>query len=67
MIGAVANLNSNRANIGNARIQGMQEDLHLAGYRFNWALTAFYIPYLMLVPTPWLLGTVTITNRLQLW
>ncbi|KAA8911743.1 major facilitator superfamily domain-containing protein [Sphaerosporella brunnea] len=36
-----------RANIGNARIQGMQEDLFLEGFRFNWALTIFYIPYLL--------------------
>ncbi|KAG9237417.1 major facilitator superfamily domain-containing protein [Amylocarpus encephaloides] len=35
-----------RANIGNARIQGLQKDLHLAGYRFNWALTIFYISYI---------------------
>ncbi|KAI5785781.1 major facilitator superfamily domain-containing protein [Geopyxis carbonaria] len=37
-----------RANIGNARIQGMQEELHLVGFRFNWALTIFYIPYLLI-------------------
>lgn len=34
-----------RANIGNARIQGMQEDLNLYGVRFNWALSVFYIVY----------------------
>lgn len=36
-----------RANIGNARIQGMAKDLNLVGYQFNWTLTVFYIPYLM--------------------
>ncbi|KIV95886.1 hypothetical protein PV10_03487 [Exophiala mesophila] len=36
-----------RANIGNARIQGMAVDLHLVGYRFNWALSVFYIVYLL--------------------
>ncbi|ETN46978.1 uncharacterized protein HMPREF1541_01168 [Cyphellophora europaea CBS 101466] len=36
-----------RANIGNARIQGMQEDLALYGYRFNWAGSIFYIVYLL--------------------
>ncbi|KAF2160912.1 hypothetical protein M409DRAFT_28790 [Zasmidium cellare ATCC 36951] len=36
-----------RANIGNARIQGMAEDLNLVGYRFNWALSVFYIIYLL--------------------
>lgn len=35
-----------RINIGNARIQGMQQDLHLEGLRFNWALSIFYIVYL---------------------
>ncbi|EME87006.1 uncharacterized protein MYCFIDRAFT_30231 [Pseudocercospora fijiensis CIRAD86] len=34
-----------RANIGNARIQGMGEDLNLVGVRFNWALSVFYIVY----------------------
>lgn len=34
-------------NIGNARIQGMQEDLNLYGLRFNWALSVFYIVYLL--------------------
>ncbi|KAK3072786.1 hypothetical protein LTR53_006202 [Teratosphaeriaceae sp. CCFEE 6253] len=36
-----------RANIGNARIQGMAKDLHLVGYRFNWALTVFYFTYVL--------------------
>ncbi|KAK5467689.1 hypothetical protein LTS15_000662 [Exophiala xenobiotica] len=36
-----------RANIGNARIQGMATDLNLVGYRFNWALSVFYIVYLL--------------------
>lgn len=27
----------------------MQEDLGLQGFRFNWALTIFYIPYLLQV------------------
>ena len=34
-------------NIGNARIQGMAKDLDLVGYRFNWALSIFYIVYLL--------------------
>lgn len=36
-----------RASVGNARIQGMAEDLNLIGYRFNWALSVFYIVYLL--------------------
>ncbi|KAL3421922.1 major facilitator superfamily protein [Phlyctema vagabunda] len=34
-----------RANVGNARIQGMAKELELTGYRFNWALTIFYFSY----------------------
>ncbi|ORY71807.1 major facilitator superfamily domain-containing protein [Pseudomassariella vexata] len=37
-----------RANIGNARIQGMGTELNLVGYRFNWALSVFYIVYVMI-------------------
>ncbi|CAJ2507672.1 Uu.00g088580.m01.CDS01 [Anthostomella pinea] len=35
-----------RVNIGNARIQGMADDLNLIGYRFNIATSIFYIVYL---------------------
>ncbi|KAI8939612.1 hypothetical protein NX059_003373 [Plenodomus lindquistii] len=45
------NANNHRANVGNARIQGMQEDLKLVGYRFNWVTSIFYIIY-MLVEVP---------------
>ena len=36
-----------RANIGNAKIQGMEEDLNLYGYRFNIATSIFYVLYLL--------------------
>ncbi|KAB5558482.1 major facilitator superfamily domain-containing protein [Coniochaeta sp. 2T2.1] len=37
-----------RINIGNAKIQGLEKDLHLdVGVRFNWALSIFYIVYLL--------------------
>lgn len=36
-----------RTNMGNARILGMQEDLKLVGYRFNIALTAFFVTYVL--------------------
>ncbi|CAN8105453.1 unnamed protein product [Discula destructiva] len=36
-----------RVNIGNARIQGMEADLNLVGLQFNWALSIFYIVYLL--------------------
>ncbi|KAI0166961.1 MFS general substrate transporter [Hypoxylon sp. FL1284] len=35
-----------RINIGNARIQGMEQELDLYGYRFNIATSIFYIVYL---------------------
>ncbi|KAH7394133.1 major facilitator superfamily domain-containing protein [Phaeosphaeria sp. MPI-PUGE-AT-0046c] len=40
-----------RTNIGNARIQGMGEDLKLVGVRFNWVTSIFYIVY-MFVEVP---------------
>lgn len=48
-----------RANIGNARIQGMAVDLDLTGLRFNWALSIFYIVYLLVeVPSNILLKRI---------
>lgn len=40
-----------RVNVGNARIQGMAEDLNLVGVRFNWVTSIFYIVY-MFVEVP---------------
>ncbi|KAL7943615.1 MFS general substrate transporter [Trichoderma barbatum] len=37
-----------RINISNARIQGMVEELHLTGNRFNIALFTYYISYILL-------------------
>ncbi|BGP71095.1 hypothetical protein NBRC10513v2_004460 [Rhodotorula toruloides] len=34
-----------RANIGNARVAGLEKDLHLKGYDYNILLTAFYTAY----------------------
>ncbi|KAK8170119.1 major facilitator superfamily domain-containing protein [Phyllosticta citrichinensis] len=34
-----------RSNIGNARIDGLTEDLHLDSDKFNIALAIFYVPY----------------------
>lgn len=36
-----------RSNIGNARIEGLALDLKLHGVRFNWAVSAFYITYIL--------------------
>jgi MFS family permease len=35
-----------RSNIGNARIDGLAEDLHLDSNKFNIALAVFYVPYI---------------------
>ncbi|KAK5124459.1 hypothetical protein LTR85_001676 [Meristemomyces frigidus] len=35
-----------RSNIGNAKIAGMQEDLHLSSGDYDWLLTIFYISYI---------------------
>ncbi|KAK1834618.1 hypothetical protein QBC39DRAFT_252126 [Podospora conica] len=49
-----------RINIGNARIQGLGDDLELGkDYRFNWALSIFYIVYLLVeVPSNMILKRV---------
>ncbi|KAK4458444.1 putative MFS transporter [Cladorrhinum samala] len=49
-----------RINIGNARIQGLVDDLDIAtGLKFNWALSIFYIIYLLVeVPSNILLKKI---------
>lgn len=37
-----------RANIGNAKIEGMVEDLGMTGIQYNIALSLFFIPYILL-------------------
>ncbi|KAL1982370.1 hypothetical protein VTN96DRAFT_1401 [Rasamsonia emersonii] len=34
-----------RGNIGNAKIEGLAEDLHLTGAQYNWCLTVFFFTY----------------------
>ncbi|KKZ61720.1 hypothetical protein EMCG_03749 [[Emmonsia] crescens] len=34
-----------RGNIGNAKIEGLAEDLRLSGSQYNWCLTVFFFPY----------------------
>ncbi|PGH11737.1 hypothetical protein AJ80_06998 [Polytolypa hystricis UAMH7299] len=36
-----------RSNIGNAKIAGLTEDLNLTSSQYEWALTAFYITYII--------------------
>ncbi|KAI1263311.1 major facilitator superfamily transporter [Xylariaceae sp. FL1019] len=37
-----------RSNIGNAQTAGMGKDLDLSDYQYQWLLTIFYIPYIVL-------------------
>lgn len=36
-----------RANIGNARLAGLEKDLKLKGYDYNQVLSIFYISYIV--------------------
>ncbi|KAK4544452.1 hypothetical protein LTR36_004343 [Oleoguttula mirabilis] len=36
-----------RSNIGNARLAGLKDDLHLSDNQYEWLLTAFYINYIL--------------------
>jgi hypothetical protein len=36
-----------RANIGNARLAGLEKDLKLAGYDYNAVLSVFYVSYII--------------------
>ena len=36
-----------RINIGNAKIQGLEKDLHMEGHDYNIALFMFFIPYIL--------------------
>jgi hypothetical protein len=36
-----------RANIGNAKLAGLEKDLGLKGYDYNICLTAFYVSYVV--------------------
>lgn len=45
-----------RSNIGNARIDGLTNDLKLTGNKFNVTLTVFYVSYVLIdVPSNWFL------------
>lgn len=48
-----------RINIGNARLQGLEDDLNMTGNDFNIALFIFFIPYVLLeVPSNLLLKRI---------
>ena len=48
-----------RTNIGNAKIQGLEDGLHLSGPQYNIALFIFFVPYILLeVPSNILLKKI---------
>ncbi|KAG9768457.1 MFS general substrate transporter, partial [Aureobasidium melanogenum] len=48
-----------RINIGNARIQGLEKDLHMSGVDYNIALFMFFVPYILLeVPSNMILKRI---------
>lgn len=56
-----------RINIGNARIQGLEKDLHMSGQDYNIALFVFFIPYILLeVPSNIILRKVAPSTWLSL-
>jgi len=36
-----------RANIGNAKLAGLEKELHMSGYDYNGVLSVFYISYIV--------------------
>ncbi|KAH8886227.1 MFS general substrate transporter [Thozetella sp. PMI_491] len=48
-----------RVNIGNARLWGMEKDLHMGSYDYNIVVMVFYIPYILLeIPSNMILNRV---------
>jgi hypothetical protein len=53
-----------RANIGNAKIEGLYEDLNLVDNQWNIVLSLFLIPYVLLeIPSNIFQGVVDISNK----
>ena len=49
-----------RTNIGNAKLAGLQKDLHMSGTQYNDALTIFFVSYSVFEP-----ATNVLLKRLQ--
>ena len=65
-----------RINIGNARIQGLEEDLKMKGQDYNIALFVFFIPYILfevpsnimirkVAPSTWISSIMVLWGRSQ--
>lgn len=46
-----------RSNIGNAKIEGLTEDLNMNGLQWNLALSIFFIPYVLFGECPFRVPT----------
>ncbi|KAK7438871.1 hypothetical protein VKT23_017798 [Stygiomarasmius scandens] len=58
---------SDRINIGNARIAGLERDIHLHGNQFNTILAVFYISYILVeMPSNWVLKRIGANRWLPL-
>ncbi|KAL8688123.1 MAG: hypothetical protein Q9218_005885 [Villophora microphyllina] len=56
-----------RINIGNARIEGLERDLNMAGNDYNIAVQVFFVPYILLeVPSNIILRRIAPSNWLSL-
>jgi hypothetical protein len=67
-----------RINIGNARLQGLEDDLGMQGNDYNLALFIFFIPYILceipcnlimkkLAPSTWLSSIMGLWGALTPW
>ena len=61
-----------RANLGNAKTDSIEKDLHLVGNQFNLILVLFYIPY-AIFNIPWVIGAkrfnpaIVIPTAIAIW
>ncbi|GAA5873025.1 hypothetical protein JCM16303_006918 [Sporobolomyces ruberrimus] len=57
-----------RANIGNARLAGLEKNLNLKGYDYNILLTAFYVAYVVgEMPAQWLNKRLGVGRMIAAW
>ncbi|GAA6023081.1 hypothetical protein JCM11491_002326 [Sporobolomyces phaffii] len=57
-----------RANVGNARLAGLEKNLHLKGYDYNILLTAFYVAYVAFeLPCQWLNKRLGVGKMIAVW
>lgn len=63
-----------RINIGNARLQGLEDDLNMEGPQYNYALVIFFVPYIIcevpcnlimkkMAPSTWICGIMAAWGR----